>query len=291
LKALIIINPLLERRSGKDIPSLIDKYLDRARFRSTVLYSDYPGHAKDLAEEHAGSYDLIIAAGGDGTINEIAQSLIYSETLLGILPIGSGNGLARSLGIPLRIIDAIKTINALNVTSLDSGMAGDHKFFNIAGIGIAAEVAHSFARSKRRGFISYALNLLKTIPGYTSLWLDLSCESRITTGRFFDVSIANSTQWGYGAQISPHSKPDDGFLDICLLQNFPRILVPELLARLYMKSMGRSRYMQVLPVRSAVISGGGTLKAHVDGQPVEFTLPVEISVIPGSIKVIAPVRN
>ena len=286
LKALFIINPILEKKTGKNISGLIGRYLATGRIEPTIIYSDFPGNAKDLAEHNVGKYQVIVAGGGDGTINEVSQSLINTETILGILPLGSGKGLARTLGIPMDIINAIKTINELNTVRIDSGMAGNHRFFSIAGIGLAAEVAHAYAGSSRRGFFPYALNLVKKLPGYSPISVKITAEDRIISGRYFDITIANARQWGYGAQISPKSKPDDGWLDICLLRDFPKILVPCLLARLFMRSIHHSKYMEAIPVKSAEISGKGPFKGHIDGEPVEFTLPLKISIMPGSLKVI-----
>ena len=288
LKALFIINPVLEKKKGVNVSGLVKQHLDHDRFSPTVIHSEYPGHAKDLAQQFAGKYPLIVAGGGDGTINEAGCSLVHSETVLGIIPLGSGNGLVRSLGIPMNIRNAINTINELNIISIDTGMAGSHRFFNIAGIGFSAEVAHAYSRSRIRGFFPYALNLVRLLPGYSFCSAKITLEDRTISGRFSDVSFANSSQWGYGAHISPLSKPDDGWLDICVLSTFPKILVPGLLVRLYLKSIYRSRYMESIPAKTAEISGEGPFKGHIDGDPVEFTTPFNISVEPVSLKVVSP---
>ncbi|MFC2116342.1 diacylglycerol/lipid kinase family protein [Bacteroidota bacterium] len=286
IKTLFIINPILERKTGKSISQLIAEHLDSDRFSPTILYSEYEGHAKVLASQNAGKYQLIVAGGGDGTINQICHSLVHTDTMLGILPLGSGKGLARSLGIPLNIKDAIKTINRLNIARIDTGMLGTYRFFNIAGIGFDAEVAHAYAGSITRGFFPYALNIIKKLPGYSSISVGVTIENRNISGRYFIVSFANSSQWGYGAHISPMSKPDDGLLNICLIRNFPKIFAPGLMIRLYTKTIHRSKYMETIPVKKAVISGNGSFKGHIDGEPVEFNAPFNVSIEPGSLKVV-----
>lgn len=291
LNTLFIINPILEKKSGKNVSGLIIKYLNPARFNPTILYSEYPGHSKVLARKHVERYHLIVAVGGDGTINQVAHSLIYSETLLGILPLGSGKGLARSLKIPLNIRKAINIINRLDIARIDTGVVGIHRFINIAGIGFAAEVAHAYANSKKRGFISYARNMARTLPGYSPISVMVTIENRRITGRLFIISFANSTQWGYGAHISPNSKPDDGWLDICMIRSFPKILLPVLMVRLFTKTIHRSRYVEVIPARNAEISGNRSFKGHIDGEPCEFTVPFNITIEPGSLKVICSTKH
>ena len=292
LNTLFIINPILEKKSGKNVSGLITKHLYSARFNPTMLYSEYPGHAKILARQNVGRYHLIVAVGGDGTINQVAHSLVHSETLLGILPLGSGGkGLARSLEIPLNIRNAINIINRLDIARIDTVMVGTHRFINIAGIGFAAEVAHAYAGSQKRGFISYAMNMARKLPGYSPISARVTIENRSITGRFFIISFANSSQWGYGAHISPNSKHDDGLLDICLIRNFPKILFPSLLVRLFTKTIHRSKYVEVIPAKKAGISGNRSFTGHIDGEPVEFTAPFNVTIEPGSLKVICAAKH
>ena len=288
IKALFIINALLEKKTGKDISRFIEEYLDHDRFNYTLMHSDYPGHEGEIARQNASFFDLVVAGGGDGTVNQVACILVHTETALGILPMGSGKGLARSLGIPLSISGAIEVINRFRVVRIDTGRAGLQRFVNIAGIGFAAEVAHAYAGSRRRGLLPYALNTAKKLPFYPSVSASIEIGDRIVSGKYFDITFANSTQWGYGAHISPTSKPDDGILEVCLFRKFPVVLVPGLLARLYSGTIHRSRYMEVIPAEKASISGNGSFKGHIDGEPVEFTAPFDVSIDPLSLKVLSP---
>jgi len=265
---------------------LITENLDPERFDFTILYSEYPGHTGVLADQNAGQFQLIVAGGGDGTINQVARSLVNSETALGILPMGSGKGLARSLSIPLDLRKAIRIINRFEIHRIDTGMVGIHRFVNIAGIGFSAEIAHAYADTKKRGFFPYVINTAEKLPGYSSVSASISINDRNISGKYFDISFANSSQWGYGAHISPVSKPDDGLLHICILRKFPKILIPGLLTGLYTKTIHLSRYMDDIPAKDAEITGHGTYKGHIDGEPVEFTAPFKVSVEPGSLKVV-----
>lgn len=287
IKTLFIINPILEKRGGRNISRLINEHLDHERFESEILHSEYPGHARELSSRNVGNFQLIVAGGGDGTINQVARSLVHSDTVLGILPMGSGKGLARSLRIPLDPGKAIEIINRFQIARIDTGMAGMHRFVNIAGIGFAAEIAHAYAGSKTRGFFPYALNIAKKLPGYSPISAGIAIDDRDIPGRYFDISFANSTQWGYGARISPLSKPDDGLLEICFIRKFPKILIPGLLARLYAGSIHRSKYMETIPVKKIRISGNGSFRGHIDGEPVEFNTPFDVYIEPASLKVVS----
>ena len=207
IKTLFIINPILEKRGGRNISRLIDEHLDHERFESEILYSEYPGHSRELSRRNVRNYQLIVAGGGDGTINQVARSLAHSETILGILPMGSGKGLARSLRIPLDPGKAIEIINRFQIARIDTGMAGMHRFVNIAGIGFAAEVAHAYAGSKTRGFFPYALNIAKILPGYSPISAGIAIEDRDIPGRYF-TSVSQTPPSGGTAPVSvPFQNP------------------------------------------------------------------------------------
>ena len=194
IKTLFIINRIFEHKAGKHISALIKKYLDTEKFDVEILFSEYPGHAGELARENSGRYQVMVAGGGDGTINQVAHNLVHTETILGILPLGSGKGLARSLKIPLNIPRAIRILNRMKVARIDSGLAGGERFFNIADVGFAAEVAHTFAGMKRRGFFSYAWSVMKTLPGYSPLSSEIQIGTRVISGKFFILSFDNASQ-------------------------------------------------------------------------------------------------
>ncbi len=294
LKILFIINPILEKRHGMKVKDLVAESLDPALFEPSMVYSDFPGHARDLARKSLDRYHVIVAGGGDGTVNEIGSQLIHSKVILGILPMGSGKGLARSLGIPIDIRKAVQTLNDFKVIEIDTGLANQFKFINIAGIGFDAAVAHAYARKSGRGFFTYAFQTARTLFHYNSVPVQIKTGRMDMSTRAFLLSFANSSQWGYGALISPHANTGDGLLDLCLLKNFPRILSPMLAIKLFNGSIHRSGFIDILHIKQAEIGGNDKYIGHIDGEPVEFTTPIKIAVDPASLKVIAgrqPVYN
>ncbi|MDB5149732.1 MAG: diacylglycerol kinase, partial [Mucilaginibacter sp.] len=134
-KALFIINPISGGKKKDDVPELIKKYLDAAKFEAVIVCSDGPAHARQIAMEAANKFDLIVAVGGDGTVNEVASAIVGTDTILGIIPYGSGNGLARFLGIPMNAPEAIQALNTSRVEIIDSATLNGRPFFNMAGMG------------------------------------------------------------------------------------------------------------------------------------------------------------
>jgi YegS/Rv2252/BmrU family lipid kinase len=285
LKILFIVNPILEKRLGMKVKDLVADSLDPSLFEPSIVYSDFPGHARELARKSLDRYPVIVAGGGDGTVNEIASQLIHSGVILGILPMGSGRGLARSLGIPMDIRKAIHTLNDFTVIEIDTGLANQFRFINIAGIGFDATVAHAYANSTRRGFFPYAYHAARNLFPYSPVPVHIWSDQEKITDNIFLVSFANSTQWGYGALINPNARTDDGLVDLCILRDFPRILSPGLLIRLFNGTIHKSRYIRTIPVKQAVVTGFERIPGHVDGEPVEFIAPLNISVDPLSLKV------
>ena len=286
-KILFIINTLLEKRSGVRIGHLLADFLNPVLYDPRIVYTDYPGHARELARKNLDKYQVIVAGGGDGTVNEIASQLVHSGVILGILPMGSGKGLARSLGIPMDIRRAIQTLNDFNVIEMDTGLANQFRFINIAGIGFDAAVAHAYAGKSGRGFFTYAWQTVRLLFRYTSIPVSIRSGLEDKHIRPFLLCFANSSQWGYGALVSPHADPGDNLLDLCIWNNFPRILSPLLLIRLFKGSIHRSKFMEILPFKAIEIVSTGHLIGHIDGEPVEFTMPLSVRVDPASLKVIA----
>ncbi|KPL13421.1 MAG: hypothetical protein AMS26_14490 [Bacteroides sp. SM23_62] len=285
-KILFIIHPILEKRLGMKVKDQVADCLDPALFEPSIIYSDFPGHARDLARKSVDRYHVIVAGGGDGTVNEVASQLVHSGVILGILPMGSGKGLARSLGIPMDIRKAIQTLNDFTVIEMDTGQANQFRFINIAGIGFDAHVAQAYANSTRRGFFPYAFHTAGNLFRYSPVPVHIRYDHKETEDNVFLVCFANSTQWGYGALISPNARTDDGLLDLCIWRDFPRILSPGLLIRLFNGTIHKSRYISAIPFKQAVATGFERIQGHIDGEPVEFTAPLNITVDPASLKVI-----
>lgn len=288
-KILFIINPASGTRSKKNVPALLEKYLNNA-IDYNVMFTSYPGDATEISRKNKMAYDVIVAVGGDGTINEVARPLINTEAMLGILPVGSGNGLARHLGIPLNIKNAIKLLNQPHHTKIDTVKADDRVFLNVAGVGFDAHIANIFGKSKKRGFFTYAKLTLQELRKfkYSSYKLIIDEKKKIEDAPFL-ISIANATQYGNNAYIAPAARIADGFMDICILQKVPFWYHPILISHLFKGSIEKSKYYSRLTGKEVTIQS--TTKTsypksfHLDGDAFEMKQEITLSIQPLSLKV------
>jgi diacylglycerol kinase (ATP) len=287
-KVLFIINSLLQKRFGKDLSQIIPKYLDKSKFEFDICCSLYPGHAAELAFSKKDEYDIIVAAGGDGTMNEVGQALAGSATILGLIPLGSGNGLARTiLKMPPSIKKSIQIINACNIRNLDMGLINGMPFFNMAGVGFDAHVAHWYNLKDKRGFFTYLQTVVKLFFSHRPRKFEVLYESEMHSVNAFLISFANSSQWGYNAHICPGADPSDGLLGMTIIQSFPKLTVPFLACRLFTRKINKSRFVQMFMTKSIQVRSPGEIIGHIDGNPVIFKDNISVEVVHNAIKVIA----
>lgn len=288
-KILFIINPNSGTKQKNRIPDLIHKLIDQASSSYEIIYTTRPKEATEISENNKDKFDIIVAVGGDGTINEVARPLISSNTALGIIPMGSGNGLARHLGIPLNVKKAIKLLNKPLLTSIDTIKLNELAFLNVAGIGFDAHIANAFATSKKRGFITYARLTLGELRRfkYAGCKLVIDGTEQIENTPFI-VSIANSTQYGNNAQIAPQAHISDGLMDLCVLQKIPFWYYPVLAIRLFTGTLSRSKYYSCKQGKEVTITFlSSTIKQqlHLDGDPFEIDNEINLKINPLSLKI------
>jgi diacylglycerol kinase (ATP) len=285
-KALFIINPVSGGKKKDGVPDLIEKYLDKDTFEAKIVKSKGILDARKKASGAAGVYDLVVAVGGDGTVNEIASGITGSTTALGILPYGSGNGLSRFLGIPMDIEKAIKTLNNWQVETIDSAKANGEWFFNMAGMGIDAHVSNVFAREKTRGFSTYIRLSIKEVSGYKSQHYKIDIDGASLETDAFMLSFANSSQFGNNAHISPHASVQDGLIDVCIVKPFPWYRFPEFVARAFMKTTDKFEYLTIIRGKKVIAKRDAPGPMHLDGEPHDGVTSLTIEVIPASLKVL-----
>ncbi|MFD1140658.1 diacylglycerol/lipid kinase family protein [Larkinella insperata] len=285
---LAIVNPLSGTASVSQKQQWIDflrKKAADAGFSPEAVFTTHPGHATELAREavQQGIRRLVII-GGDGTMNETARALLHTPTALGIVPVGSGNGLARHLNLPLNPRKAIERAIDGRPVVIDSGRINDHAFFCTTGMGFDAYVAQEFARQPVRGLATY----IRT--AYRAFWNYQPGSYEIGQQQYplFSLTVANAGQFGNNAWIAPKANVADGLLDVCLLKPFPRTAAGGLAWRLFNKTLDQSGYLTVRPTRSVVIKGEGPLLVHIDGEPLQLTTDTAtIQAVPSSLLVVA----
>ncbi len=285
---LFIINPISGGKKKQKIPAVIDKYLDKDKFNANFSFTAYVGHAAEIAEEASNkNFDVIVAVGGDGTINEIAPKVMLLNKVLGIIPFGSGNGLARFLKIPMNSIKAIETLNAFNTKLIDTAILNDRPFFNMAGMGFDAHISTVFAGNKGRGLKGYVEMGLKEMNSYEAQTYHIEIDGTVHVRKAFVVSVANSSQYGNNVHISPQSSLTDGLLDVCIVKVFPLYKLPVLAYQMLRAKTDQSNLVEIIRGSHIKITREKEDSIHLDGEPFLMGKEINIKVNPLSLNIIA----
>lgn len=286
---LFIINPISGGKDKLNIPDLIDANLDLTKFNANYRFTSYAGHAAEIVEETAGmNFDVIVAVGGDGTINEVGAKVMLQHKVLGIIPYGSGNGLARFLKIPMNVSKAIAVINHYQVSKIDTAVFNDKVYFNMAGMGFDAHISSIFANNKKRGFSGYLKTGLKEMINYKPETYRIVVDGKSYSRKAFVVSVANSSQYGNNAHISPLASVSDGLLDVCIVKNFPLYKIPALAYYMLSAKTHQTEMVEIITGKHIQIFREQEAPIHIDGEPFLMGKEINISIQPLSLAVIVP---
>jgi diacylglycerol kinase (ATP) len=287
----IIINPVAgggTRGAADANARMAQAIADGLSVSADVFVTERVGHARDLAKAAAArGAERVIAWGGDGTINEVASSLVGGAAALGIVPAGSGNGLARELGIDARPQRAIADALRATPRAIDVGDVDGRYFVNTAGVGFDAHVASRFAGARRRGFLGYANITARALASYVPLTYRITLDGLPRDVRAVLVTLANSAQFGNGALIAPGARVDDGQLDLVVFEERSRFRTICGLPRLFNGTIERVRGCRITRIREAIIEADAPLTFHVDGEPVSGGSVLRARVHPGALRVAA----
>ncbi|NGX56092.1 MAG: Diacylglycerol kinase [Candidatus Anoxychlamydiales bacterium] len=285
-KVRFIINPKSGTKKKRRVLDLIDIYLDKNKFDYEIKYTTAPNHATTLAKEAANqNYDLVIAIGGDGTVNEASKGLINSPCALGIIPMGSGNGFARNLKIPMNTKKAIIALNNSYTKSIDIVSINDTYFLGIAGIGFDAHIAHKFAKARKRGFLSYAKIVLNELNNFKEKPFEMVIDEKKVIKKGFLISFAKSSQYGNNIKIAPSAKIDDGYIYLTILKKPPFYKFLNLFFRLTNNSIDKSKYLETIKCKNIKIANEKII-THIDGEPILFENGINLKILPNSLKVL-----
>ena len=269
-KIRFILNPHSGLGRHRRVEGAVEKYLDRSLFDYEVLYTQYAGHATSLAAEAVKDrIDIVAIAGGDGSINEVAKALYRTDTILAVIPTGSGNGLARHLNIPLRVNKAVQLINQLSVSKIDVGFIDKHLFVSIAGMGFDAEIAEKYSHANFRGFMTYFSMIAGAFLSYESKKYRVRFEDKEIKEKAFIISFSNSNQYGYNTSFAPDASITDGLLDISIIKKPPLLKTPLLAHLLYFQRIDESPYVQVYRTDQAEVKKKKRVSLNIDGEPVK----------------------
>jgi len=289
IKVQAIINPISGIGSKRKIPKMIEDICAKNQCLLTLSFTEYAGHASELTRQALDEgANIILVVGGDGTVNEVAQSMLYSEAVLGIVPKGSGNGLARELHIPMDTKKALDVIIKGHVTTIDSCKANDRVFFCTCGVGFDAAVSQKFAGEKHRGSLTYIKNTIEEYLSYKPQTYELLVDDQSICERAFLIACANASQYGNNAFIAPHANIQDGQMDITILSPFTPLDIAPLAIQLFTKQIAQNSKIKSLKAKQLSIIREKPGIMHLDGDPVMAGERVDISVIPQSLKVFIP---
>lgn len=286
-KIIFILNPISGTVSKAGIPGLIEERLDKEKFDCRIAETKYAGHATELAQQAARQgIDIVVAVGGDGTVNEVGRALVNTKTAMGILPCGSGNGLARHLNLPMNLKKCIDILNDCDIHTLDYGLINRHPFFCTCGMGFDAFISMKFAEAGKRGPITYMQKILEEGLNYQPETYEIEDEEGTRRYKAFLVSAANASQYGNNAYIAPQASMSDGLLDIIIMEPFDLIEAPQVAIELFNKTLDKNLKIKTFRASHIHIHRKSEGIIHYDGDPVMADADVDISIVPKGINII-----
>ncbi len=284
---VFIINPISGQGNKDRIQQLIKDQLDVSRYDYSVVFTTHAGHAKTLAEEAVNKHiGVVVAVGGDGTINEIVHALAGSEVKLGILPLGSGNGLGRHVGIPMKTSLAIQTINRGKCIPIDTCVVNEHTFVNIAGIGFDAFVSKVFNEENQRGYLSYVKSVIQHFRRYKPQTYKFKTNGESQEARFLTIAFANSQQYGNNAYVAPLASIKDGYMDIVFIRPFSVLYWPAIIYKTLLKKLHTSRFIETVRTKKFNVTADSSFPIHLDGDYFGEWSQVNVEIKPKSLKLI-----
>ena len=282
-----IVNPISGTGDKAEIPDLIAELLDAERFSYDIRQTQYRGHAAEIARQCADDgIDVVVAVGGDGTVNEVARSLTHTNTALGIIPCGSGNGLARHLCIPINVRKAIQVINECQIESFDYGVINDLPFFCTCGMGFDAFISLKFAQAGKRGPVTYVENVLKEGLKYKPETYEIVDDSGTNSYNAFLIACANASQYGNNAYIAPGATMKDGLMDVIVMEPFDALEAPQIAADLFMKTLGNNSKIKTFRTRQLTIHRKQAGAIHYDGDPIMTGKEIDVEIKPSGIRIL-----
>lgn len=285
-----IVNPVSGYKNNEDILALVKSNLDHSKFDYEFTLTKARGHATEIATQAVkDNVDIVVACGGDGTVNEVSAPLVHSKSTLAIIPNGSGNGFAMHIGMGRNCKKAIRLINNSVQLCIDTCTVNDSYFLNLAGIGFDALIAYKAEHGNtKRGFQMYASMVTKELFKFKAMDYTLALDKEKINGAFTVVAIANAAMYGYNFNIAPHAKLTDGLLDVVLIKDAPLLRSICSSWRLLNKSIEKSSLVEVKRSKEIRLSLKEPYYYHVDGESRTFDKDLHFKVVPKSLNILLP---
>lgn len=290
-KIRFIINPFAGLSKKRNVPGLIEQYLDKEKYQYDIAFTKEAGHATQLAKEAVEQdYYAVIAVGGDGSVNEVAQALVGQKTKLGILPGGSGNGFAMHLGLGRNIKKAIQILNKAESITIDTAKLNNRLFINLGGVGFDALVAYKTKKSTLRGLWAYTKFAVLEAWRYPIQKYTLHIDNQSIEEECLVIEVANAQMFGYNFVIAPQAKLNDGYLDVLLVKKAPKWRYLLSLWRFFNNSFHKSSLVHTFKGKKIQIVGKTPMPVHIDGEGYYENTELCFSINPLSLNILAPIN-
>ena len=288
-RILAIINPVSGTSNKDKIPRLIDTVVDHDQNDVSIIATEYAGHAREIATDAVkDGFDVVVAIGGDGTVNEVGSSLCGTSTALAIVPCGSGNGLARHLRISMNASRALQVLNNGVVGEFDFCTVNDKPFFCTCGMGFDAKVSDKFANEGTRGFITYIKTTLTEYVKYNPQRYIIDIDGVRLEEKAFVIACCNAAQYGNNAYIAPRASMQDGLIDVTVMHPFNIVQSPLIGARLFLRQLGHDHHVSIYRGKHVVIERDHDDVMHIDGDPLMMPARLEIKNRQRGIRILVP---
>ncbi len=284
-----IINPMAGHRKGEKIVAYIQRFFSEKKCEFDFSFTQKQGHAAQLAKKAVDDgYTVVVAVGGDGTINEIGGSLIGTNVSLGVIPFGSGNGLARDLKIPMNLKKALNTLIEGSSTTIDCGKINNQHFFCTCGIGFDSHIAYLMSKTKGRGKWKYIWLVIRECFLFEPFEVKFNMNGKTVDQKIFLINFANTSQFGNNAYIAPGAQLNDGLFEVVIINPFRKLLYPFLGISLFLKKINKFSFVETHKTSEINLLNSSANNFHFDGEAATLELPASITILNKYLNVRVP---
>ena len=288
-KVFFIINKYSGTGYQPEIEGKIITHCGELGMECSIEFTQGRGHATELAKQAVrDGFKMVFAMGGDGTVNEVAKGLIHSKVIMGIMPKGSGNGLARHLGIPLKFPAMLELLKSTQTIAMDTMLVNDHLSVNVSGIGFDGHVAALFGKNGKRGLAGYGKLVLQEFFRFKEFDTELLLDGQSITRSAFVIALANSSQFGNNAKVSPFASVCDQLIDVCFIKKVPLIKALGFAQMMFTGRINKSAFVEIQQAREISIQLSHPMPFHVDGESMEPAVEFLVKMQPGSLNMLVP---
>lgn len=292
MRLLAIVNPISGRTSKARVRESILGNIDTTKYEVAIEMTQRPGHATELAAKAVeDGVEVVVAVGGDGTVNEVAKALVGTSTALGIIPCGSGNGLARHLHIPMDVRKAVQIINEGTAVAIDSMTVNGIPCFCTMGVGYDAKVSEEYSKESTRGFVTYARKFIGGWFSYEPQEYIIVTDEKVMERKAVAITCANANQWGNDFHVAPKASLTDGLIDVTIIHPISFINAIPMPAQILGYSFDKNPDVETFKAKNIMIKRRTTDAIHVDGEPIAWERNIKITIVPSSVRVICSVND